>query len=214
MNNQRLLAVASYISKDDKVIDVGCDHGYLGIYLKKNNLCEDLLLTDVSSNALNVAITNINKCNLDIKTLNTDGLKGIDLNKYNTVSISGMGTHTIIDILAILKQDNSINKLILQSNNNLDILRKEIINLGYYLEDETTLLENNKYYVICKFIKGTKKIDENTIKYGIVKEDKISYYTYLINSYESYLKNINNEEDKNNIINNINTLKSLLEKCR
>ena len=214
MNNKRLLAVAKFIEKDDKVIDVGCDHGYLGIYLKKHDLCDDLLLTDVSQNALNVAIANISKAYLDIKTFNTDGLENIDLNKYNTVSICGMGTHTMLDILSILKNNNSINKLLLQSNNNLDILREEVIKLGFYLDDEITLKENGKYYVICKFLKGNKKIDEITIKYGILKEDKIDYYNYLIDSYKSYLKDIKNESDIKKINDSINILNSLLEKCR
>ena len=99
MISKRLLCVASFVNKDDKLIDVGCDHGYLGIYLKKNNLVSDLLLTDVNNNALNNAINNINNNDLDIKYMLTDGINNIDLDKYNTISISGMGTHTILKIL-------------------------------------------------------------------------------------------------------------------
>ena len=36
MNSKRLLAIASLISKKDSLVDVGCDHAYLDIYLIKN----------------------------------------------------------------------------------------------------------------------------------------------------------------------------------
>ena len=215
MNSKRLLSVASFIDINDKLIDVGCDHGYLGIYLKQNNICNDILLTDLRSSALNNAINNINKYNLDIKTLLTDGLNNIDLSIYNTISICGMGTATILKILSILKNNNTINKLIIQSNNDLDILRKEVIKLGYYLDDEITVKENDIYYIICKFIKGTKEVDNNTILFGINKKDKNEYYNYLLINYKNILNKIpNDNKDRNNIINNIEIIKELLKECR
>jgi len=214
MNSQRLLSIAKFIDNNDRLIDVGCDHGYLGIYLKSKNICEEVLLTDVSNNALNVAINNIKKYNLNIKTFLTNGLENIDLNDYNTISISGMGTHSIINILNVLKNNKSIKKLILQSNNNLDILRKEISNLGYYLDDEITVFENNKYYIICKFLKGNKKISESEISFGLLKSDKISYYNYLLDNYNNYIKNIVNKKDQEKIQNKIDILTKLLKECR
>ncbi|MBR1416628.1 MAG: SAM-dependent methyltransferase [Bacilli bacterium] len=216
MNSKRLLAIASFIDKDDKLIDVGCDHGYLGIYLKQNNLVNDLLLTDLRSNALNSAIKNINKYDLNIKTIQTDGLNNIDLNKYNTVSISGMGTSTIIDILSLLKNDSSIKKLIIQSNNDLNILRKEIEKIGFYLDDEITVKENNIFYVICKFSKKYKKISDETYLFGINKRDKVEYYSYLIENYNNIIKNISKTNKKriNELKENIKILNELLKKCR
>ena len=216
MNSKRLLAVASFISNNDKVIDIGCDHGYLGIYLKNNNLCKDILLTDLRKNALNNAINNIKKYNLDIKTFETNGLNNIDVDKYNTITISGMGTSTIIDILSVLKDNKSINKLIIQSNNDLDILRKEIIKLNFYLDDEITIKEKDIYYVICKFIKGNKKNDNNELLYGLNKNDKKEYYNYLLENYNNILAKIpsHNKNDIKNISNKIEVLNKLLEKCR
>ena len=36
MNSQRIIDLASLIKKDNVVVDVGTDHGYLPIYLIKN----------------------------------------------------------------------------------------------------------------------------------------------------------------------------------
>ena len=216
MESIRILAIAKFIDSDDKLIDVGCDHGYLGIYLKRNNKVKDLLLTDVSNNALNSAITNIKRSNLEIATFCTDGLQNIDLDNYNTVSISGMGTNTILNILTLLKNNNSINKLILQSNNDLDILRKEVNNLGFTLDDEITVKENDIYYVICKFTKGNSKLSEEEILFGLNKEDKKEYYNYLIDTYKNIIRNIKDTSNEKYILlnNYINILNRLLEESR
>ena len=216
MNSKRILAIASFIDATDNLIDVGCDHGYLGIYLKKNNKVNDLLLTDLRSSALNNAIENIQKYNLDINTYLTDGIKKIKIKNYNTISISGMGTQTIIKILSELKKKNTINKLIIQSNNDLDILRSCINNMGYYLEDEKVVYENDIYYVICKFIKNDKKNTNEEIRFGLIKKDKIEYYEYLIEYYNGILKQIpkTNTDLVNELNSNINLLNKLLKECR
>ena len=36
--SSRLLACAEFIAPGDRVADIGCDHGYLGIYLLQNKI--------------------------------------------------------------------------------------------------------------------------------------------------------------------------------
>ena len=127
-----------------------------------------------------------------------------------------MGTQTIIKILSELKKKNTINKLIIQSNNDLDILRSCINNMGYYLEDEKVVYENDIYYVICKFIKNDKKNTNEEIRFGLIKKDKIEYYEYLIEYYNGILKQIpkTNTDLVNELNSNINLLNKLLKECR
>ena len=42
MLSKRLNAVASFVPKGAQAIDIGCDHGYLGIYLVKESLVKRL----------------------------------------------------------------------------------------------------------------------------------------------------------------------------
>ena len=54
--SKRLASIASNIDKEDKVVDIGCDHGYLSIYLKAVNGNKIVIATDegsVTNGALN-----------------------------------------------------------------------------------------------------------------------------------------------------------------
>ena len=97
--SKRLKAITLYISSDDCVADVGCDHGLLSIYLVENKLVKKVIASDINQNALNSAIANIKKRNLNIETILSDGIENIPLKEINTLIISGMGTSTILHIL-------------------------------------------------------------------------------------------------------------------
>ena len=91
MLSRRLESIKSFILKNDKVVDVGCDHGYLSIELYENKLCQSVIATDINESALDRAKKNIREKNLPIRTVLTDGLKNISTKDYDTVVISGMG---------------------------------------------------------------------------------------------------------------------------
>lgn len=173
MKSKRLLAIASFIEKNDSVLDLGCDHGYLAIYLKKNNLCKNVIASDISSNALDIAKNNIKKYQVDIKTYLSDGLNNIK-DFYDTIVIAGMGTHSIIKIL----NDKELPpKIILASNNDYPLLRKFMNSIGYYLEKELVVLEKDKYYIVMLYIIKEKKLKKTEILFG--KNNNIEYYQYL-----------------------------------
>lgn len=198
MLKARLRAIANYINKRDNAVDIGADHGYLGIYLVQNHLVNSIILTDIKKSALDVARRNVEASSLNIPLILTDGLNGVDTAKLNTVIISGMGTSTILQILNNPVKMQSINKLVLQSNNDLFLLRKEVIKLGFSLIDETTVYENGFWYVVCLFEKTKiRMLTDKELKYGLVKEDKKEYYLYLLNRVEEILKNMEESTNEN-----------------
>lgn len=182
--SKRLQAIASFVSLEDKIVDVGCDHGYLSIYLVENKLVSKVIASDINKNALQSAINNIKKKNLDIPTILSDGIKEVDLSNINTLVISGMGTATILHILDDDNKLSKINKLLIQSNNNQEILRRNMNNKGYYLENEIYTFDKGKWYVTSKFIKSNKKNTLEELAYGFLNNKK--YNDYLL----SYEKNI------------------------
>ena len=80
--SKRLEAVATLVEVGKRVIDVGCDHAYLDIYLTENN-DNKCIATDINRNALNIAEANIKKYNLQdkIETKLTNGLTDIKIYK-------------------------------------------------------------------------------------------------------------------------------------
>ena len=174
--SKRLSKIADYVENDTSIIDIGCDHALLDIYLIETKKNLNITVSDINQNALENAIKNIKKYKLNnkITPVLSDGLNNIDTTNINTIIISGMGSHTITGILY-----NNINKLkqvdtlILQSNNDLDFLRSKVTKIGYYIEKETLVKDAGIIYTIIKFKKGHKFYTRKQLYFGpcLLKEN-------------------------------------------
>ncbi len=207
--SKRLLEITNHLDKTEIVLDIGCDHGLLAIYLVINNYYKKIYVSDNKQSALNNAINNINKFSLEEKIIPYlgNGLEAINNNEINTLIISGLGTATILKILnhEKLKQ---IRKIIIQSNNNHEKLRSGLEKLSYQLEKETSVFDNKKYYLTMTFTKGTKKLDKIQLKYGVSND--IDYYKYLKNKKEEIRSKIINKS-KSNIDIEIQELETIIK---
>lgn len=185
--SKRLKLIASLV-ENDSVVDIGCDHALLDIYLTFNN--KKCIASDISEKVIENAKRNIDFYNLTnkIDVIISNGTKNINIPKKSSIIISGMGRSTIIDILKNTNHNN-IDELIIQSNNEHNILRKQIIELGYYIKDEVAILDKDKYYVIIKFKKGFIKYSKKDLLLGPILNDK-DYFKYLYNKNKDIIKKI------------------------
>lgn len=176
MARLRIEAMASFISFEEKVVDIGCDHAYLAIYLMQNEMCQKVLATDIHENALLQAKKNIRKVGLEkkIPTLLSDGFTNIT-EDVDTAVISGMGTSTILHIIRDT-QPKGIKKYILQANNDLYLLRTSLEKLGYFLEQERIVYEKGHYYVIGLYTLSGKRLTLREKYFGKYDVKQISYY--------------------------------------
>lgn len=188
MLNKKLKTIASLISKNDTVIDIGCDHAYLAIYLKNNNLCKEVYASDISENVLNRALENIKRSKNNIIIYLSDGFKNINNDKIDTAIISGMGTSTILNI--INSAPKNINKVIISSNNEHEALRKKMYVKKFYIQKEIVIEDNNKFYPIMFFTKEKQKENRLSLKYG--KSRNKQYFRYLLTKEKLIIKNIPN----------------------
>lgn len=189
--SNRLKSIANYVSKNDVIADIGCDHALLDIYLIKNNICKKALICDINQNALDNGIKNIKKYHLEkqITAKLGDGIS-IITRDINSLIISGLGTYTIIDILNHPNL-NQIDKMIIQSNNEYELLRKEIIKKGFYIANEDAVLDHDKYYVTVVFERGYHKYSSKELKYGTYLMNKASdYYRFLYDNNKYLLTRI------------------------
>lgn len=168
--SKRLEKISSLVPINSKVIDIGCDHGLLDIYLCQKKISKKIIASDINESALGNAIHNIERNHLEkfIETRLGSGMDTItEKDDIDTVIISGMGVHTIIGILknnqAKLK---NIKTLIIQSNTKVELLRKEVIKLNYQIADEEIVEDNKKIYVIIKFIQGKAKYSKKELYFG------------------------------------------------
>ena len=177
--SNRLEKISEYIEDDMNIIDIGCDHALLDIYLAQTKENISIIASDINQNALNNAKKNIKKYKLEnkIKTFKSKGLESINTESLNTIIISGMGSHTIVGILYnSLHKLKKINTLILQSNNDIDFLREKITKIGYYIKEETLIKDSNIIYTIIVFKKGHKIYNKKQIYFGPIllkKKEKI-----------------------------------------
>ena len=196
MVSKRIKIIASLLDKSDKVLDVGTDHALLPIYLYKKDLVELVDASDISSNVLLGAKSNIEKYNLSnkISLYLSDGLKNIDIKKYNTLVICGMGFFTI---KSILDADLSpINKLIIQTNNHLSDFRKYIASKNFMIRKEVYIFDQGIDYIIFDIKKGHQVLSDDEIQCGIYNRDNIDYYKKQIDNISLILENIPHENQK------------------
>lgn len=190
---KRLQTIADMVDSASKVYDVGCDHAYLDIYLA--GIGFDCVAIDVRKPVIEFARKNVCESGLQnkIDVILNDGLNNIKVEKNDIVISSGLGAKTILDIT----KNQPINRLIIQSNDNLYLLRKTMMERNYHISEENIVFEDNKYYIIIKFELGFKKYTDYELFLGPklleVKDDVfIEYLANMQKHFENVLLEIPN----------------------
>ena len=152
--SNRLLACASFVLPGDRVADVGCDHGYLGIYLLKNGVASSVIASDVKEGPLQSALRNAEKYDVKDKMrfYLSDGVRGIPKD-FDCLICAGMGADTMISILEAapwLKSENY--RLILQCQSKRPELRNYLSRQGYAIRRETLAQDGKFIYPIMEVV--------------------------------------------------------------
>lgn len=187
--NNRLKTIGDLVNLDDNVLDIGCDHGLLEVYLLKKNI--NIVGSDNKKGPLDSALKNYktNKVNGELRL--GDGLDPWD--GEDTVIISGMGGLNIINILKNnIEKATKVEKYILSPNNFIKDVRIYLNSIGYIIDDE--MLVKDKYiYNIIVFKKGIKKYSKKEFFFGpILLKNKnelfFEYYSKELKSKEIIYK--------------------------
>lgn len=183
--NNRLKLIGDLVDKNDNVLDIGCDHGLLEIYLLKKKI--KVVGTDNKKGPLDICKSNLKKEKVKCELRLGDGLD--TYSDEDTVIISGMGG---LNIIKILKKDvnksKKVDKYILSPNNYIKDVRMYLNKLGYYIEDEI-LIKDKYIYTVIVFKKGKKRYNKKEYYFGpILLKNK----NKLFNEY--YKKDLNSKE--------------------
>ena len=150
--SNRLLTCCQFVHPGDRVADIGCDHGYLGIYLINSGIASSVIASDVNEGPLQSAVMNARKYGVQgrISFYLSDGVRNIPRD-FDCMVCAGMGADTMISILeaAPWLKDPKYH-LILQCQSKRPELRKYLASAGFSISRETLAKDGKFIYPVME----------------------------------------------------------------
>lgn len=153
--SKRLQMLASMVTAGNKIVDVGCDHGFLPIYLVQNGRIPGALAMDVRTGPLESAREHVAAYGLGeyIELRLSDGLKEYSEGEAETIICAGMGGRLMERILTeSLDKVRTAKELILQPQSELREFRIFLREAGFAIREEDAVFEDGKYYFAMKAV--------------------------------------------------------------
>ena len=146
----RLTACCAFVKMGARIADVGCDHGYLSIYLLKNGIASFAYASDVAESPLQSAVRNARKFGVaeNISFYLSDGVRNVPRD-FDTLVCAGMGADTMVSILEAapwLKDPRY--RLILQCQSKRELLRSYLSQQGWHIAEESVLRDGRFLYTV------------------------------------------------------------------
>lgn len=202
--SNRLLEVTKFVPLDSNVLDVGTDHGYVPVYLVKNNISKKVIASDISYGSLEKTINYVNFLDLNDRIFPRlgDGLDIIKPYEIDTVIIAGMGGILISDILDNNKEVcNTIENFIFQPMGASKELRKYLLENDYTIIDESLAKEGKRFYEIILAKKGKGHISKEIyleISHKLIEKNHPLLKEFIINKKNEVEEIIKKLGDLNN----------------
>lgn len=152
--SDRLLACAGFVAPGDRVADVGCDHGYLGIHLLQSGIASSVIASDVNEGPLQSALHNAEKYGVRDKMTFylSDGVRNIPRD-FDTLVCAGMGGDTMIHILESAPWlGGGQYRLILQCQSKTPMLRRYLSEHDWCINREVALRDGRFLYTVMEVI--------------------------------------------------------------
>ncbi len=151
--SKRLLCVAAQVPAGARVADIGCDHGYLSLYLLQSGRAAFVHACDLREKPLEKARENAARFGISdgLRLSCADGLGTVDPASVDTIVCAGMGGDLIAQVLnaAPWLRDRRY-LLILQPQSGGSDLRRHLSERGFGTEREALVEDGGFLYnVIC-----------------------------------------------------------------
>ena len=150
--SKRLEICAGFVHPGDRVADIGCDHGYLSIYLLKNGIASHVYASDIGEGPLQSAHINAHKFGVAdrLQLYLSDGVRNIPRD-FDTLICAGMGCDTMVHILESAPWlQSSKYRLILQCQSKTPMLRSYLTQTGWRIAEETALKDGKFLYTVME----------------------------------------------------------------
>ena len=150
--SDRLRSCCNFIKSGDRVADVGCDHGYLGIWLLTQGIARSVIAADVRQGPLESAKRNAQKYGTAEKMSFhlSDGVQDLPRD-FDVLVCAGMGGDTMVHILESapwLKSEQY--RMILQCQSKTPLLRRYLSENGWRIYEESVLRDGKFLYTVME----------------------------------------------------------------
>ena len=145
------------ITMGNRLVDVGCDHGYLPLYALQQGISPSALAMDVGKGPLEAAQKNVEQAGLSecIQVRLSDGLQEYQPGEGDTLVCAGMGGPLMERILTeSLDKVMGLKELILQPQSEITQFRQFLRQTGLHIVEEDAVEEDGKYYTAMKVVPG------------------------------------------------------------
>lgn len=149
--SRRLNAVAAMVTPGNVVCDVGCDHGYVSIFLVETGRSTKIYAMDVNKGPLERAEEHVREAGLQnyIELRLSDGLINMPEGKADTLICAGMGGRLVIKILSeSITKVSLLKEMVLQPQSEIWLVREYLRSQGFIIDKEDMVMEDGKYYPI------------------------------------------------------------------
>ena len=194
--SDRMQMVAAMVTKGNVLADIGCDHGFVSIYLTEQNICPKVIAMDVNEGPLLRAREHIEERGLmdyiDIRL--SDGMEKLALGEADSILIAGMGGRLVIKILSEqINKAKALKEVILQPQSEIHLVRQFLTEQGFHILKEDMTEENGKYYPAIKAVfkeEAPAPLDEIEKWYGpcLLKSKNPILFEYLKREKNKFLQ--------------------------
>ena len=160
----RLSAIADMVTTGNRLVDVGCDHGYLPVYLIQQKKIPSAIAMDVRKGPLSRAKEHIRQYGLEeyIQARLSDGLENLKAGEGDTLVIAGMGGPLMERILTDGQSvRDSFSEMILQPQSDIPHFRRFIQSQGFQVVEEKMVEEEGKFYPMMRVVRTCPEGDGN-----------------------------------------------------
>ena len=151
--SKRMQAVADMALPGYRVADIGCDHGFVSIYLVQAGIAPAVFAADVRPGPLSRAREHIQQAGLAgyITPVLSDGLAKVPVDGAGVQAAiaAGIGGRLTIKILSDWpEKTRALSWMVLEPQSDIHLVRQHLAETGFFILKEDMVYEDGKFYPI------------------------------------------------------------------